>query len=46
LTPELTIRLWKDFKDDQYEAKIALIREYAASIQSTLDPEVFEVKLN
>lgn len=46
LTPELTIRLWKDFKDDQYEAKIAMIREYAASIQSTLDPEVFEVKLN
>jgi tetratricopeptide (TPR) repeat protein len=46
LTPELTIRLWRDFEDDQYEAKIALIREYAATIQSTLDPEVFEVQLN
>jgi len=46
LTSELSIRLWRDFEDDQYEARIALIREYAASIQSTLDPEVFEVKLN
>jgi tetratricopeptide (TPR) repeat protein len=46
LTSELTIRLFRDFADDQFEDKIALIRKYAATIQSTLDPEVFEVKLN
>jgi hypothetical protein len=46
LPKEIVIKLHRDLDPSDYKSRIKLVNEYAESIKSSFDDEVYQIKLN